>query len=92
MDKQSLRNTEAIDKEPRLKAILEEYPDHTFTVMDGFDSAIIGVELSEMLLVYSVRLIIKKLMEQMTLVDAWEWYYYNIECVCVGNNRVILQE
>jgi hypothetical protein len=55
------------------------FPDKTFYIMDGFDSAIIGIDMRKMLLMYSVKRIIEKLCEQMSLSDSWEYYLYNIE-------------
>jgi len=61
--------------------ILESFEDETFMIMDGFDAAIIGVDThsEKMRLIYSKKLIIKKLMkDKMTHDEAEEYYSFNI--------------
>jgi hypothetical protein len=69
-----------------LEKILEARGDEQeFLKVDGFDTAIIGLEESSGRLIYSVSRIIANLMEEeMEESDAWEYYYYNIEGGYVG--------
>ena len=56
-----------------LEEILECYPDETFLKADGFDDAVIGVEIAEpMRLVYSVKRVIEILIteDEMSMEDA----------------------
>jgi len=57
--------------------ILEKYDEHQFIIIDGFDDAIIGVDESKMILIYSVKKCIEILMEDMSCEDALEYFYYN---------------
>lgn len=50
--------------------ILEQYEDETFLKADGFDEAIIGVDETQMRLIYSVKKCIEILMRDMTEDDA----------------------
>lgn len=59
-------------------------------MIDGFDSAITGVWLPEMLLVYSVKEIIRILMEDMSEEDAWDYFNFNIDNTYVGEKTPIL--
>lgn len=63
-----------------LEEIIEYYPDETFLKADGFDEAVIGVEIPSMRLVYSVKKIIETLIteDEMSLEDAIEHYEFNI--------------
>ena len=63
----------------RIDDILEQYPDEEFVILDGLDSAVVGIDAGEYRLIYSVQLIIKKLMKGgMSEDDAQEWFAYNI--------------
>ena len=75
-----------------LEGILECYPDETFLKADGFDDAVIGVEIADpMRLIYSVRLVIEKLIteDEMSLEDAIEHFEYNIRGSYVGDQTPI---
>ena len=75
-----------------LEEILEYYPDETFLKADGFDDAVIGVEIAEpMRLVYSVKLVIETLIteDEMSLEDALEHFEYNIRGSYVGEQTPI---
>lgn len=69
-----------------LEEIIEYYPDETFLKADGFDEAVIGVEIPSMRLVYSVKKVIETLMteDEMSLEDAIEHYEFNIRGSYVG--------
>jgi len=90
MDKQSFRNTEATNQESNIERIVNYFPDEQFMQIDGFDSAIIGVADRERLLIYSVKKILQKLMEEMSAEDALEYYGFNIESAYVGEKTPIL--
>ena len=63
----------------RIDDILEQYPDEEFVILDGLDSAVVGIDANEYWLIYSVQLIIKKLMKGgLSEDDAQEWFAYNI--------------
>lgn len=47
-----------------LKGILDTFSDEAFLTADGFDAAVIGVDLESMRLIYSVKKIINILSEQ----------------------------
>lgn len=75
-----------------LEEILEYYPDETFLKADGFDDAVIGVEIAEpMRLVYSVKKVIETLIteDEMSLEDALEHFEYNIRGSYVGEQTPI---
>jgi hypothetical protein len=61
-----------------IKQILEEYEEHEFLKADGFDDAIIGVEYNQMKLIYSVSKCLKILQEEMTELDAIEYFTFNV--------------
>lgn len=69
--------------------ILENYPDESFLIADGFDEAIIGVEESSMRLIYSVSKCIEILMRDMSDEDALEHFYYNVSGSYVGEKTPI---
>ncbi len=74
-----------------LDNIIEKYPDEEFLIADGFDDAIIGVELNTMRLVYSVRKCIELLFEgeSMNLEEALEYFHYNVSGSYVGEKTPI---
>lgn len=75
-----------------LEEILEYYPDETFLKADGFDGAVIGVEIAEpMRLIYSVKKVIETLIteDEMSLEDALEHFEYNIRGSYVGEQTPI---
>ena len=75
-----------------LEEILEYYPDETFLKADGFDDAVIGVEIAEpMRLVYSVKRVIEILIteDEMSMEDALEHFEFNIRGSYVGEQTPI---
>lgn len=75
-----------------LAEILEYYPDETFLKADGFDDAVIGVEIAEpMRLIYSVKKVIETLIteDEMSLEDALEHFEFNIRGSYVGEQTPI---
>jgi hypothetical protein len=72
--------------------ILEYYPDETFLKADGFDDAVIGVEIADpMRLVYSVTTVIETLVtrDEMSVEDAIEHFEFNIRGAYVGEQTPI---
>lgn len=75
-----------------LEEILEYYPDDTFLKADGFDDAVIGVEIGDpMRLIYSVKKVIEILIteDEMSFEDALEHFEYNIRGAYVGKQTPI---
>lgn len=75
-----------------LEEILERYPDESFLKADGFDDAVIGVEIGDpMRLIYSVKKVIEILItdDEMSLEDALDHYDYNIRGSYVGEQTPI---
>lgn len=75
-----------------INEILEHYPDQTFLKADGFDDAVIGVEIGDpMRLIYSVTLVIEKLVaiDEMSVEDAIEHFEFNIRGAYVGEQTPI---
>lgn len=64
--------------ENTLDKILEKYYDETFLKADGFDEAVIGVEESQMRLIYSVSKCLEILMREMDFPDASEYFQFNV--------------
>jgi hypothetical protein len=79
-------------KEKMLETILNAFDDDTLLKIDGHDSAVIGVDLKSMRLIYSTSQIIKNLMNDMSENDAVEFYEYNIACAHLGDLTPILCE
>ena len=61
-----------------IKEIIESYPEEEFLTADGFNDAIIGVDVSHMRLIYSVTKCIDILMKDMSEDDAFEYFEYNV--------------
>lgn len=73
-----------------IQQIIEMYPDGTFLVADGFDEAIIGVDEENGKIVYDIDQIITILMrDDMSIDEAYDFYYYNIVGSYVGENTPI---
>jgi hypothetical protein len=72
-----------------LERILDNYPDEDFLIADGFDDAVIGVEINTMVLIYSVHLCIEILKEEMNEIDAMEHFTYNVSGGYVGEKTPI---
>ncbi len=54
-----------------LDNIIEKYPDEEFLIADGFDAAVIGIDLGSGRLIYSVKRCLRILMdEDMNYIDA----------------------
>lgn len=72
-----------------LERILDNYPGDDFLKADGFDDAVIGVEINTMVLIYSVHLCIEILKEEMNEMDAMEYFTYNVSGGYVGEKTPI---
>jgi hypothetical protein len=73
-----------------IQQIIEIYPEGTFLVADGFDDAIIGVDEENFRVVYDIDKVITILMrDDMSMDEAYEFYYYNIVGSYVGDNTPI---
>lgn len=65
------------------------YPDETFLTVSGMDEAIIGVDVTNFRLVYSVDKIYEILMRDMSNADATEYFDYNIAGAYMGEGTPI---
>ena len=74
-----------------LEGILGYYPEEEILKANGFDNAVIGIEVNTMRLIYSSTKIIETLIEkdEMTLEEAIEHYEYNIFGSYVGEKTPI---
>lgn len=73
-----------------LQAIIDSHPDEQILIADGFDDAVIGIEIPSMRLIYSVKRCIEILMEDnMDELDAVEHFYYNVSGAYVGEQTPI---
>ena len=71
-----------------IETFVEEYtnedPDENVLLLDGFDEAFIGLTSRDIRAIYSVNKIIESLSKDMSEEEAWEYFYFNIECAYVG--------
>ena len=67
-----------------LTGILENYVNEEIMTADGFDYAVIGIELPSMRLIYSVTKCLSILMQDMEEIDAIEHFNYNVSGGYVG--------
>ena len=74
-----------------LKEILEKYPDESFLTADGLESAVIGVDLKTMCIVYDKELCTNALMDNdgMDYEEAVEFLEFNTYCAYVGEKTPI---
>jgi hypothetical protein len=73
-----------------IEKINERYNDDSFLgLSEVFDSAIIGVEENEMRLIYSVSKCLKVFEEDMTKLDAIEYFNFNVSGAYVGEKTPI---
>ena len=69
-----------------LDKILEYFPEEDLLKADGFDDAIIGLDNSNMRLIYSKSICIEILMSDgMTKEDALEYFEFNVSSAWVGD-------
>jgi hypothetical protein len=72
-----------------IEQIIEQYYEEEFLKADGFDDAIIGVEENEMRLIYSVSKCLKILEQDMTELDAMEYFTFNVSGAYFGDKTPI---
>ena len=73
-----------------IEKINERYNDDSFLgLSEVFDSAIIGVEENEMRLIYSVSKCLKVFEEDMTKLEAIEYFKFNVGSAYVGEKTPI---
>lgn len=73
-----------------LDKIMDNYPEEDFLIADGFNSAIIGVDLSTMRLIYSTKKCVEILMESdMTYDEAVEFFDFNVSGSYMGEKTPI---
>ena len=72
-----------------IDSIIERYPDESFLKADGFDEALIGVDLNSMRLVYSYSKCIQILCREMNEWDAIEYFDFNVSGAYVGEKTPI---
>lgn len=74
-----------------LEQILEYYGDEEFLIADGFDEAVIGVDETQMKLIYSVTRCLEILMtrDNMSLEEAVEYFDFNVSGSYVGEKTPI---
>ena len=75
-----------------LRCHLDDADDDHALQMDGFDNCVIGAGTiaGNWVLIYSEELIIKELMTEMSLDDAWEYYAFNMTGH-VGSGTPVIQ-
>ena len=69
--------------------IIERYTEETFMKADGFDDAIIGVDETQMRLIYSVSKCLEILGRKMPEEDAYDFFYFNVCGAYVGEKTPI---
>jgi len=67
----------------KLAKIYEGHLREDALTVDGYDDCIVGVT-SKGLVVYSKEKMIKKLSKDMTLEEAKEWFWFNIDGAYIG--------
>jgi hypothetical protein len=72
-----------------LERILQYYEDESFLKADGFDEAIIGVDETQMRLIYSVSKCITILCRDMSEEDAIEYFNFNVNGSYMGDKTPI---
>jgi hypothetical protein len=79
-----------LKKKDMLEIIIENYQDEEILKADGFDDAVIGIEVHSMRLIYSVQKCIDILKEdEMDEIDAIEYFEYNVLGAYVGEKTPI---
>ena len=70
--------------------ITERYEGIEFFKFVGFDEAIIGVEESEMKLIYSSKKCIEIISKEMCKEEAIEYFYFNVVGMYIGEKTPII--
>jgi len=72
-----------------LDDLFNRYPDVEFLIADGFNEAIIGVDETQMRLIYSMNKCIDILCREMEYDEALEYFSFNIHQAYVGDKTPI---
>lgn len=72
-----------------LDKILEWFPEDEILLADGFDEAIIGIDVNSMRLIYSVSKCIEILCRDMDEEEAVEFFDFNVSGAYVGEQTPI---
>ena len=72
-----------------IEEIIEQYYDEEILKADGFDDAIIGIEENDTRLIYSVSKCLKILEQEMSELDAMEYFTFNVSGAYVGEKTPI---
>ena len=74
-----------------LVSILENWPDEQLVIADGFDEAVVGIDVMGERIIYSVQKVIDILIERdgMDEQEAIDWYEYNMQSTYVGEHTPI---
>jgi hypothetical protein len=74
-----------------LEEIIEMYPDEEILIADGFDDAIIGIDVNTMRLIYSVTKVIEIIMlePEISEGEAYEHFEFNIAGSYMGEKTPI---
>jgi hypothetical protein len=76
-------------RQSKIDEIIEMYPDETFLTVTDMDEAIVGVDVTNFRLVYSVDKIVEILMKDMSYDDAIEYFDFNIAGAYMGEDTPI---
>jgi hypothetical protein len=76
----------------KLNLLIEIYAEKTLEKIDGFDSAVIGVEVKTDRLIYSVKKCVSILKTKMSSEEAIEHFYTEIYSENLKENKVIFCE
>lgn len=74
-----------------LVSILENWSEEQLTIADGFDEAVIGIDVVGERIIYSVQRVIDILIDRdgMSEQEAIDWYEYNMQSTYVGEHTPI---
>lgn len=72
-----------------IDSILEILPNESFVKADGFDEALIGVDINSMRLIYSVSKSIEILSKDMSELEAIEYFHFNVLDAYIGEKTPI---
>ena len=72
-----------------INEIIDRFETESFTKVDGFDDAIIGVETETMRLIYSTTKFMEILNKTMSHEDSLDYFYHNVLHAYVGEQTPI---
>jgi hypothetical protein len=72
-----------------IESIIEHHNEEEFLKADGFDDAIIGVDEKEMRLIYSVSKCLRILEKDMSPLDSFEHFTFNVSGAHMGSKTPI---